>query len=92
VAVDEYFKNGLRVQKSLALLSRKASADEAKGLGSYDDLYNKYKTTFFASKKKGDINNALEETFGVDAQEIYDVRNYAKDNTYQTQDDWLVER
>jgi hypothetical protein len=85
VAVDEYFKNGLRVQKSLALLSRKASADEAKGLGSYDDLYNKYKTTFFASKKKGDINNALEETFGVDAQEIYDVRNYAKDNTYQTQ-------
>lgn len=85
VAVDEYFKNGLRIQKSLGLLSRKASADEAKGLGSYDDLYNKYKTTFFASKKKGDINNALEEVFGVDSQELFDVRNYAKDNTYQTQ-------
>ena len=87
VAVDEYFKNGLRIQKSLALLSRKASADEAKGLGSYDDLYNKYKTTFFASKKrdKGDINNALEEVFGVDSQELFDVRNYGKDNTYQTQ-------
>lgn len=85
VAVDEHFKNGLRIQKSLALLSRKASADEAKGLGSYDELYNKYKTAFFNSKKKGDITDALETVFGENAVEIYDVRNYAKDNTFQTQ-------
>ena len=84
VAVDEYFKNGLRIQKSLAMLSRKASADEAKGLGSYDELYDNYKNTFFASKKKDDIDTALENVFGKDAIEIYDVRNYAKDNTFQT--------
>lgn len=84
VAVDEYFKNGLRIQKSLAMLSRKASADEAKGLGSYDELYDSYKNTFFASKKKDDIDTALENVFGKDAIEIYDVRNYAKDNTFQT--------
>jgi len=64
VAVDEYFKNGLRIQKSLAMLSRKASADEAKGLGSYDELYDNYKNTFFASKKKDDIEDEAPDKTG----------------------------
>ena len=84
IAVDEYFKAGLKLQRSLGLLSRKASADEAKGLGSYDALYDKYKKSFFESKKKDNIDTALENIFGANAEELYDVRNYAKDNTFQT--------
>ena len=43
VGIDEYFKARLRSQRMMNYLSKKASLDEEKGLGSYDDLYQKYK-------------------------------------------------
>ena len=39
VAIDEYFKARLRSQRMMSFLSKKASLDEEKGLGSYDTLY-----------------------------------------------------
>lgn len=86
VAIDEYFKARLRSQKTLGLISKKASADEVKGLGSYEDLYKQYKKTAFS----GDPTlyaNRIENVFGDDrnfSTALYDVRNWATDGTFQT--------
>tara|TARA_R110000737_G_scaffold28052_2_gene46586 strand:+ start:2804 stop:4942 length:2139 start_codon:yes stop_codon:yes gene_type:complete len=56
VGIDEYFKARLRSQKTMALVSRKASADEEKGLGTYDELFNKYKKEAFYDMKAPPAN------------------------------------
>ena len=52
VGIDEYFKARLRNQKTLALISRKASMDEEKGIGSYDELFARYKKEAFYDMKE----------------------------------------
>ena len=87
VGIDEYFKARLRSQRMMHYLSKKASIDEEKGLGSYDDLYKKYKEETFANGKAeelyGDMDR-FEQVVGGDFDTaIYDVRNYATDGTFQ---------
>jgi hypothetical protein len=55
IGVDEYFKARMRTQKTMALLSRKASMDEAAGKGDYDTLYKQYKERAFATKPRAEI-------------------------------------
>ena len=55
VAIDEYFKARMRSQRMMNYISRKASKDEADGLGSYDDLYKKYKDEVFLTGKSEDL-------------------------------------
>ena len=47
VGIDEYFKARLRNQKTLALISRKASLDEEKNMGTYEELFAQYKKKAF---------------------------------------------
>ena len=84
VAIDEYFKARLRTQKALALISEKASLDSEKGLGSYDSLYAQYKRIWSEGDKENYAAN-LNQIFGDESTAIFDVRNYARDNTFQTQ-------
>jgi hypothetical protein len=87
VGIDEYFKARLRSQRMMGYLSRKASIDEEKGLGSYDDLYKKYKEETFSTGKAQDLYGDMdrfEQVVGGDFDTaIYDVRNYAVDGTFQ---------
>lgn len=91
IGIDEYFKARLRSQKTMALLSRKASMDEAAGKGSYDDLFNQYKKKAFdpnmTQEERIDYASRLENIFGdspaLDTA-IFDIRNYATDGTFQT--------
>ena len=87
VGIDEYFKARLRSQRMMGYLSRKASMDEEKGLGSYDDLYKKYKEETFSTGKAQDLYGDMdrfEQVVGGDFDTaIYDVRNYAVDGTFQ---------
>ena len=55
IGIDEYFKARLRTQKTMALLSRKASMDEAAGKGDYDALYKQYKERAFGTKPRAEI-------------------------------------
>ena len=55
IGIDEYFKARMRTQKTMALLSRKASMDEAAGKGDYDTLYKQYKERAFATKPRAEI-------------------------------------
>ena len=55
VGIDEYFKARMRTQKTMALLSRKASMDEAAGKGNYDTLYKQYKERAFGLKPRAEI-------------------------------------
>ena len=88
VGIDEYFKARLRSQRMMGYLSRKASIDEEKGLGSYDDLYKKYKEETFSTGKAQDLYGDMdrfEQVVGGDFDTaIYDVRNYAVDGTFQS--------
>lgn len=84
VAIDEYFKARLRSQKALALISEKASLDAEKGIGSYSDLYKQYKRVWSEGDSESYANN-LRQIFGDESTAIFDVRNYARDNTFQTQ-------
>jgi hypothetical protein len=88
VGIDEYFKARLRSQRMMGYLSRKASIDEEKGLGSYDDLYKKYKEETFTTGKEQDLYGDMdrfEQVVGGDFDTaIYDVRNYAVDGTFQS--------
>ena len=88
VGIDEYFKARLRSQRMMGYLSRKASIDEEKGLGSYDDLYKKYKEETFLTGKAQDLYGDMdrfEQVVGGDFDTaIYDVRNYAVDGTFQS--------
>ena len=72
----------------MGYLSRKASIDEEKGLGSYDDLYKKYKEETFSTGKAQDLYGDMdrfEQVVGGDFDTaIYDVRNYAVDGTFQS--------
>lgn len=61
VAIDEYFKARLRNQKTYALLSRKASMDEAAGKGSYEKLYEQYKKEAFYDIKEPPANLSAKE-------------------------------
>lgn len=95
VAADEYFKAQLRSQKSLALISRKASIDEAAGRGDYDTLYNAYKKEVFGEGDPKGLLPRLEKLFdGQDdfATAIADVRNYATDGTFQTKLTGMLQR
>ena len=87
VGIDEYFKARLRSQQMMGYISRKASMDEEKGLGSYDDLYQKYKEEVFTTRKADDLYGNMdrfEQMVGSDFDTaIYDVRNYATDGTFQ---------
>ena len=87
VGIDEYFKARLRSQQMMGYISRKASMDEEKGLGSYDDLYQKYKEEVFTTRKADDLYGNMdrfEQVVGSDFDTaIYDVRNYATDGTFQ---------
>ena len=87
VAIDEYFKARLRSQRMMNYLSKKASMDEEKGLGSYDTLYQRYKEQTFANGKAEDLYGNMERFEQVVGQDfdtaIYDVRNYATDGTFQ---------
>jgi len=87
IGIDEYFKARLRSQRMMSYLSRKASIDEEKGLGSYDDLYKKYKEETFTTGKEQDLYGDMdrfEQVVGGDFDTaIYDVRNYATDGTFQ---------
>ena len=89
VAIDEYFKSRMRTQRMMNYLSRKASKDEEAGLGSYDDLYKKYKDEVFLNDKADDLYGNMErfeQTVGADFDTaIFDVRNYAKDGTFQAE-------
>ena len=91
IGIDEYFKARLRSQKTMALLSRKASMDEAAGKGSYDDLFNQYKKKAFdpnmTPEERVDYASRLENIFGDSPAfdtAIFDIRNYATDGTFQT--------
>ena len=88
VAIDEYFKARMRSQRMMNYISRKASKDEADGLGSYDDLYKKYKDEVFLTGKSEDLYGNMErfeQSVGKDFDTaIFDVRNYAKDGTFQS--------
>jgi hypothetical protein len=55
VGIDEYFKARMRTQKTMALLSRKASMDESAGKGDYDTLYKQYKERAFGLKPRAEI-------------------------------------
>tara|TARA_B110000503_G_scaffold75745_1_gene116950 strand:+ start:14490 stop:16658 length:2169 start_codon:yes stop_codon:yes gene_type:complete len=55
VGVDEYFKARLRSQKTMALVSRKASLDEAAGKGKYETLYQQYKERAFSTIPRAEI-------------------------------------
>ena len=55
IGIDEYFKARLRTQKTMALLSRKASMDEAAGKGDYDTLYKQYKKRAFDTKPRAEL-------------------------------------
>ena len=55
IGIDEYFKARMRTQKTMALVSRKASMDEAAGKGNYDTLYKQYKERAFSPKPRADI-------------------------------------
>jgi len=55
IGIDEYFKARLRTQKTMALVSRKASLDEAAGKGDYDTLYKQYKERAFSPKPRAEI-------------------------------------
>ena len=55
IGIDEYFKARLRTQKTMALISRKASMDEAAGKGDYDTLYKQYKERAFSMQPRADI-------------------------------------
>jgi hypothetical protein len=55
VGVDEYFKARLRSQKTMALVSRKASMDEAAGKGKYETLYQQYKERAFSTIPRAEI-------------------------------------
>ena len=55
IGIDEYFKARMRTQKTMALLSRKASMDERAGKGDYDTLYKQYKERAFATKPRAEI-------------------------------------
>ena len=87
VAIDEYFKARLRSQRIMGFLSKKASMDEERGLGSYDDLYTKYKQEVFGNGKADELYGNMdrfETIVGKDFDTaIYDVRNYATDGTFQ---------
>ena len=87
VAIDEYFKARLRSQRMMGYLSKKASLDEEKGLGSYDTLYKKYKEQTFNGGKAEELYGSMdrfEQMVGADFDTaIYDVRNYAIDGTFQ---------
>ena len=89
VAIDEYFKARFRNQKVLYLLSKKATADEEAGKGSYDDLFTVYKDKWMKATKEDRFAYAdrLESLFGNDAdpfRALYDARNYATDGSFQT--------
>ncbi len=87
VAIDEYFKARLRSQRMMNYLSKKASLDEEKGLGSYDDLYQKYKKETFADGKAEELYGSMDRFEQIVGDEfdtaIFDVRNYAVDGTFQ---------
>ena len=87
VGIDEYFKARLRSQRMMNYLSKKASLDEEKGLGSYDDLYQKYKKETFANGKSEDLYGNMDRFEQMVGDEfdtaIFDVRNYAVDGTFQ---------
>ena len=87
VGIDEYFKARLRSQRMMNYLSKKASLDEEKGLGSYDDLYQKYKKETFANGKAEELYGSMDRFEQIVGDEfdtaIFDVRNYAVDGTFQ---------
>lgn len=91
IGIDEYFKARLRNQKTMALLSRKASMDEAAGKGSYDELFDQYKKKVFdpnmTPEERLNYESRLENAFGDSPAfdtAIFDIRNYATDGTFQT--------
>lgn len=91
IGIDEYFKARLRNQKTMAMLSRKASMDETAGKGSYDELFEQYKKKAFdpnmTPEERMDYASRLEGIFGdspVFDTAIFDIRNYATDGTFQT--------
>lgn len=84
VGIDEYFKARLRKQQIFALASQKASKDAAEGLGSYSELYNKYRKAAYSDPLQW--QKSVEKVFGEDdnfATAVFDVRNFAKVNTFQ---------
>jgi hypothetical protein len=89
IGIDEYFKARLRNQKTMALVSRKASMDEAAGKGSYEDLFKEYKKKAFGGPEADRLEYAerIEKLFG-DTEgfdtALFDIRNYATDGTFQT--------
>lgn len=85
VAIDEYFKARLRNQKTMQLLSRKAQEESDAGKGSYEDLYKVYKQKWLSKANPEDYANSINELFGDASTALYDVRAYAKDNTFQTE-------
>lgn len=86
VAIDEYFKARLRKQALFSLASQKAQADAEKGLGDYTTLYNQYSQQAFDPKNPGRWAENAYRVFGGDdnfATAIFDVRNFAKVQTFQ---------
>ena len=63
VAIDEYGKARFRRQKIAQMASVKAREDEAKGLGSYRDLYNQYRKDSLRSVDEVKADE-IEEVFG----------------------------
>jgi hypothetical protein len=63
VAIDEYGKARFRRQKIAQMASLKAREDEAKGIGSYRELYNKYRKDALKIVDEGKAGE-MEDVFG----------------------------
>lgn len=63
VAIDEYGKARFRRQKIAQMASVKARQDSKKGLGSYRDLYNKYRKDALSVVDEGKAQE-MEDVFG----------------------------
>jgi len=63
VAIDEYGKARFRRQKIAQMASVKAREDSAKGMGSYRELYNKYRKESLSVVDEGKATE-IEEVFG----------------------------